>query len=70
VPSHLPIDATSFSHDHEADVAPFRGGWLLVLAVVLTVAACSAAWLVENDKLGQIIDGTINDATAAAGHSA
>ncbi len=64
--SHFPIDAANFSLEHasEVELEPFRSGRLLVLALVLTMAACTAGWLVEDARLGQIIDGTFNDAPA------
>ncbi len=56
---------TSLPNRHGHAPEPFRWGRLLVLAVVLTAAACSAALLVEDERLQQLIDGTHTDAAPA-----
>jgi hypothetical protein len=54
-------NVTSLPDEHPHAAEPFRWGRLLVLAVVLTAAACSAAMLVEDARLQQLIDGTHTD---------
>jgi hypothetical protein len=56
-------NVTSLPDEPAHAAEPFRWGRLLVLAVVLTAAACSAALLVEDERLQQLIDGTHTDAT-------